>query len=859
MKRSLPLLLISLALIWGDASAQSSPYRGLWVGEASLDQVNEVTVPLDEDNIPRAPDPNVTTPTSDVAKLRLILHVDASGQVSLLKHVAVLARKAGRQETESDLALVTDPRRYGDFPPQAAKRVSSVAFDFGDPKATAAVNEIAERAATAAAAAAQLNGATVASVATAAQSAAQTTIDESDATSAFSDFLQSHLTPAAVRSIATGGPTDGLETEAQNLFESSFYGDTRGIRMIDEILAAVAALPADATDPEKEQVALNTASSFVETDRAYDRFLSSELFGDMIRDTADAAASAAAALPPVPIASFESADGGAATTATSVGHGLQNGEEVAVLGASIGAYNGLHLVSEVDDDTFQIDVPFVAGGSIDGFAGLETIAPTTVESPGHGLSDGDRITLRGSELPDFNGKHFVLVLDADRFTIDLPFESDPAGRGTWSIRSGIISDYEEVEGATGTIIVSPGHGLNNGETIEIIGSGESSFNGLVSISRIDDNSFSIAKAFAGNPAEKGSWDLPRPIASFAPPAVIPTVVSSPGHGLGSGDRIVISGSDHAPYNAEHAVTVIDLDAFSIPVPFDAADGDPGVKGSWEPAGGGFWRDAAPVRQAVNVVPSYKGPDGAFNEARAIDIGTYSDSRAPDAVDIVIEAIIVTAATEGSSLAARGGSEAAEAGWDALADTVPRFPTPTVVPSLDYNDFIDSDTFSESVATAAQAAAEAAVEESANVIATPDSIKLRALNAAIDSIVVTFSTASRALLTELPMDGEFAPGAAGLTGQILLPANHPTNPFRHRRHPDHARGFDVNRTVVLSFFTDDNQPLTRGSYGVDRISGVYEEEIFGLHKPLGPNRNIGLRVRGTFQLQRISLIDTLNGR
>ena len=47
--------------------------------------------------------------------------------------------------------------------------------------------------------------------------------------------------------------------------------------------------------------------------------------------------------------------------------------------------------------------------------------------------------------------------------------------------------------------------------------------------------------------------------------------------------------------------------------------------------------------------------------------------------------------------------------------------------------------------------------------------------------------------------------------------------------------------------------------MDRISGVYSEEIFGLHKPLGPSRNIGLKVSGTFQLYRISLIDTLNGR
>ena len=36
-------------------SAQSSSHRGLWVGEVLLGEVNEVTVPLDEKNVPRAP------------------------------------------------------------------------------------------------------------------------------------------------------------------------------------------------------------------------------------------------------------------------------------------------------------------------------------------------------------------------------------------------------------------------------------------------------------------------------------------------------------------------------------------------------------------------------------------------------------------------------------------------------------------------------------------------------------------------------------------------------------------------------------------------------------------------------------
>ena len=49
-------------------------------------------------------------------------------------------------------------------------------------------------------------------------------------------------------------------------------------------------------------------------------------------------------------------------------------------------------------------------------------------------------------------------------------------------------------------------------------------------------------------------------------------------------------------------------------------------------------------------------------------------------------------------------------------------------------------------------------------------------------------------------------------------------------------------------------------GLIRLHILYnagKEEIFGLHKPLGPNQDIGLKVEGAFVLNRITLVDTLN--
>ena len=42
---------------------------GSGVGEVLLNKVAEVSVPLDENNVPRAPDPKVPTATADLASL----------------------------------------------------------------------------------------------------------------------------------------------------------------------------------------------------------------------------------------------------------------------------------------------------------------------------------------------------------------------------------------------------------------------------------------------------------------------------------------------------------------------------------------------------------------------------------------------------------------------------------------------------------------------------------------------------------------------------------------------------------------------------------------------------------------------
>jgi len=269
---------------------------------------------------------------------------------------------------------------------------------------------------------------------------------------------------------------------------------------------------------------------------------------------------------------------------------------------------------------------------------------------------------------------------------------------------------------------------------------------------------------------------------------------------------------------------------------------------------------------------------ALNNALLAKVPMYDDTRSIAAVDAVLLAIIEAALANASAIPADLAILAEQAGRAALADLIARYPLPVQTPSLDYSAFASSTTLAGAPADAALAAADAAIAERAfNVLFTTNSVYAAAKLAAIDALSAAYNEAARVMRTELPLDGDFAPGsgdarpvvalaqpsdlgAAGLTGRIYLPASHPTNPFRHRRHPDHTRGFDIERLIRLDFDGISGDPLEPAGYGVERIRGIYREEVFGLHKPLGPdpvNQPVGLRTEGRFELNRISLIDTLN--
>ena len=269
---------------------------------------------------------------------------------------------------------------------------------------------------------------------------------------------------------------------------------------------------------------------------------------------------------------------------------------------------------------------------------------------------------------------------------------------------------------------------------------------------------------------------------------------------------------------------------------------------------------------------------ALTAALQAKVQMYDDTRATDAVNAVLAAMAAEALASAGLTPSEITEAAAAAGRAELADQVARYPLPVLTPTVDYNLFVAAPVFAAAPAAAALAAAEAAINERANnPLYTALSVYNAARLAAVNALSSAYGEAARVMRTELPLAGEFAPGsgdarpvselaqpsdlgAAGLQGRIYLPASHPTNPFRHRRHPDHTLGFNIERVIRLDFDGAPGDALSTASLGVDRITGTYREEIFGLHKPLGPEpvtQPVGLRTEGRFELNRISLIDTLN--
>lgn len=113
--------------------------------------------------------------------------------------------------------------------------------------------------------------------------------------------------------------------------------------------------------------------------------------------------------------------------------------------------------------------------------------------------------------------------------------------------------------------------------------------------------------------------------------------------------------------------------------------------------------------------------------------------------------------------------------------------------------------------------------------------------------------------DLPMQGAFG-GAGALSASIHIAPEFPTNPYRHKFHPDHdnrndsgqplAEALEITRAIGMRFSATDPLGRSAPDYGFDTVAGTYTEELSGLH------RNT-IKVEGTFRLKRVAVTPELN--
>jgi len=232
------------------------------------------------------------------------------------------------------------------------------------------------------------------------------------------------------------------------------------------------------------------------------------------------------------------------------------------------------------------------------------------------------------------------------------------------------------------------------------------------------------------------------------------------------------------------------------------------------------------------------------------VGKRIAAAAFDFGDINASNVLYQVAAAAAAAAATGGdpTNAANSVMQTALNTA-------VNPSPSYSNFIAAATFQSSARIAAAAATLAAQATPGSATDKKNAAQGAALKALSDGQI--FAAGDGVVMNEVKLSGSIAPGT-NLTGTIYLGASHPTNPFRHRMHPDHRTGYPVTRALTVQFDppAGTNALLTSG-FGVDRITGTYREQIFGLHKPLGQNQDIGLKTEGPIVLDRISQVDTLN--
>ncbi|MGJ8649122.1 MAG: hypothetical protein ACSHX4_02070 [Opitutaceae bacterium] len=249
---------------------------------------------------------------------------------------------------------------------------------------------------------------------------------------------------------------------------------------------------------------------------------------------------------------------------------------------------------------------------------------------------------------------------------------------------------------------------------------------------------------------------------------------------------------------------------------------------------------------------------ALSKKGTFDATPIGDLRPKRRIDLVVAATAESAAaqvllsTDEDVLLAT-----VEDAIDTTLDGIDSDPVFATAPLVEYSEFVTGTDYSAAATKAAQTAASEAFFQYSSGETDPERLTKLTRSAVNKALVATRNTAATLPQHSILLDGTLE-ASGSVSGELKLAALAPTNPFLHRFHPDNSEGFAIHRKISITVDSPEGgASFERAGYGVSRLSGTYLEEISGLHKPLGNSQDIGLKTQGSFTLNRLTLIDTLN--
>ncbi|MCG3198494.1 MAG: hypothetical protein GHCLOJNM_02996 [bacterium] len=102
-----------------------------------------------------------------------------------------------------------------------------------------------------------------------------------------------------------------------------------------------------------------------------------------------------------------------------------------------------------------------------------------------------------------------------------------------------------------------------------------------------------------------------------------------------------------------------------------------------------------------------------------------------------------------------------------------------------------------------------------------------------------------------LSGPFGQEGSVLSTTLMLEADDPVNPFRHRYHPDHGNNtYAIERALAITFSSEPPDSANLAGWGNTQVGGMYEETLRGLKRD-------PIQVEGTVRFQRASTVSVLN--